>query len=74
MGCTGLEGGVCVGNSHTGVVVEVNLNVAANDAAESADELIDLTRVRATNGISNTNTVHADAIDSLVDRKEVNQV
>jgi len=42
VGGTGLEGAVCVGNSAASVVVEVGLDVAADDTAKSADEVVDL--------------------------------
>lgn len=42
VGGTGLQGAVGVGNGAASVVVEVGLDVAADDAAKSADEVIDL--------------------------------
>jgi len=39
---TGLEGAVGVGNGASGVVVEMALDVAADDTAESPDEVVDL--------------------------------
>jgi hypothetical protein len=42
VGSTGLEGAVCVGNGAASVVVEVGLDVAADDAAKSSDEIVDL--------------------------------
>ena len=42
VGGTGLEGAVCIGNGAASVVVEVGLDVAADNTAESADEVVDL--------------------------------
>lgn len=42
MSGTGLEGTVCVGNSAARVVVEMALNVAADDTTESSHEVVDL--------------------------------
>lgn len=42
VGGTGLEGAVGVGNGAASVVVEVGLDVTADNAAESADEVVDL--------------------------------
>ena len=42
VGGTGLEGAVGVGNRAASVVVEVGLDVAANNATKSADEVVDL--------------------------------
>ena len=42
VGGTGLEGAVGVGNGAASVVVEVGLDVAADNTAESADEVVDL--------------------------------
>lgn len=54
VGRTGLQGGVGVGNGTSGVVVEMRLNVAGDDAAESADEVVDLAGGSASDGIGNT--------------------
>ena len=74
VGRTGLECGICVGDGHTGVVVEVNLDVTRHDAPEGADELVHLARVRATNGVRDTDTVYANAVDRLVDGEEIDEV
>lgn len=42
VGSTGLEGAVSVRNGASGVVVEMALDVAADDTAESPDEVVDL--------------------------------
>ena len=71
---TSLERTVCVRNGHAGVIVEVDLDVTRDDTAESADEVVDLARVRAADGVGDTDTVDTDAVDSLVNREKVNQV
>lgn len=60
--------------THTGVVVQVDLNVALNDATERADEVVDLARVGAADGVSDTDTVDTDLVDGLVDGEEVDEV
>ena len=54
MGGAGLEGAVGVGNRAAGVVVEVRLDIARDDSAKGADEVVDLPGGRTTNGIGNT--------------------
>ena len=54
--------------------MEVNLDVARDDTAEGADEVIDLAGVGATDGVGDTDTVDTDAVDGLVNREEVDQV
>lgn len=54
MRSTGLESAVCVGNSTASVVVEVGLNIAGNNAAESSDQVVDLSGAGTAYGIGNT--------------------
>ena len=54
--------------------MQVDLDIAADDAAERADEVVHLSWVRAPNGVRNTDTVDADLVDGLVDREEVDEV
>lgn len=42
MSGTGLEGAVSVGNGTSGVVVEMALDVAADDTTEGPNEVVDL--------------------------------
>ena len=71
---TCLEGTVRVRDGHTGVVVEVNFDVARYDTTEGADEVVDLARVGAADGVSNTDTVHTNAVDRLVNGEQVDEV
>ena len=50
------------------------LNVARNDTTKSSYEVVYLTRRCATNGISDTNTVDANLVDSAVDGQQIDQV
>lgn len=50
------------------------LNVARNDTTKSSYEVVYLTRRCATNGISDTNTVDANLVDSAVDGQKVDEV
>jgi len=74
VGGTSLKSAVGVGNGAASIVVEVGLDIARNDATESTDEIIDLARRSATDGIGNTDTVDADLVNSAVERKEIDEV
>ena len=54
--------------------MQVDLNVALDDTTESADEVVDLAGVGAADGVSNTDTVHTNLVDSLVDGEEIDEV
>ena len=58
----------------TRVIVEVTFDIARNDTTKSPDEFVNLTRVGATDGISDTDTVYTDLVDSTVDGEEVDEV
>jgi hypothetical protein len=54
-------------HTHSSIVVQVNFNVTLDDTAKSADKFVDLTRVRAADGVGNTHAVHTNLVHSLVD-------
>ena len=54
--------------------MQMDLDITAHNPSECTDEIVNLARVGAADGISNTNTVHANAVDSLVDGQEVDEV
>lgn len=54
--------------------MEVGLDVAANNAAQSADEVVDLAGSGATDGVGNTDTVDANLVDGAVDGEEIDEV
>lgn len=74
MGRTGFEGLVRVCNGATGVVVEVRLNVAGHDISQGTNQLVDLTRGRATDRVGDANAVDANLVDGLVERQKVDEV
>ena len=74
MGGTGLEGTVCVGNGTARVVVEVALNVAADDTTKSSDEVVDLSGGSTADSVSDTDSVDTDLVDGSVKREKVDQV
>ena len=74
VGGAGLERAVGVGDGAAGVVVEVRLDVAADDAAQRAHQLVDLARPRAAHGVGDADPVHADLVDGRVDGQQVDQV
>ena len=74
MGSSSLERTVRVGNGASGVIVEVCLDVAAHDTTECPDQVVDLSRSGTTNGVRDTDSVHTDLVDSLVDGEQVDQI
>jgi len=71
---TGLEGTVCVCNGAARVVVEVALDVAADDAAQGSDQVVDLAGGGTADGVGDTDSVDADLVDGSVEREKVDQV
>lgn len=71
---TSLEGTVGVGDSTASVVVEVGLNVTADDTTQDTDELVDLAGRGTADSVGNTDTLHADLVDGGVDGQKVDQV
>jgi hypothetical protein len=69
-----LERGICVGDGHSSVVMQVYFNVAGDHTAEGAYKLVNLARVRATDGVGDANAVDANLIDGLVDGEEVDEI
>jgi len=72
--CARLERGVCVGDGHSCVVVKVYLDIASDNTAEGANELVNLTRVCATDGVGDAHAVDADLVHGLIDGKEVHEI
>ena len=64
--------GVCNGASR--VIVEVRLDVAANDAAQRAHQLVDLPWPRTADGVRDAHAVDADLVDGRVDGQQVHEV
>lgn len=52
----------------------MDLDIATDDSPQCPDKVIDLTWVRAADSIGDTDSVDADFVYSLVDRKEINKV
>ena len=71
---TGFERGVCVGNGHSGVVMQVYFDIAADDTAKGANEFVNLARVCTTNSVGNADAVNPNFIYRLVDGKEIDEV
>ena len=69
-----LERGVGVRDGHTSIVVQVDLNVTTDDASERPHKFIDLARVGASDRIGDSHPVDTNFVDSLVNRKQVDQV
>jgi hypothetical protein len=69
-----LERSICVGDGHSGVVVQVNLNVTADDATKGAHEVVDLARVRATDGVGDADAIDAYFVHGLINGEEVDEI
>lgn len=54
--------------------MEVRLNVARDNAPQSPNQVVHLSRRSATNGISNTHAVDTDLVHRAVQRQEVDQI
>ena len=74
MSGTGLEGTVGVCNGTARVVVEVALDVAADDTAESSDQVVDLAGGGTADRVGDTDSVDTDLVDGSVQREKVDQV
>lgn len=71
---TSFQSAVRVGNGATAVVVEVGLNVAADDTTERSHEVVHLSWRRAADGVGDADSVDADLVDGAVEGKKINQV
>lgn len=71
---TSLKSGVGVGNSTSGVVVEMRLDVTADDSSQRPDEVVDLSWVGASNSVGDTDSVDANLVDGSVNRQKVDQL
>lgn len=67
------HGRAFVRSSHSDATY-VSLNVAADNASERADEVVDLSGAGATDGVGNTDSVDADLVDGAVDGKQIDEV
>lgn len=52
----------------------MNLDVTRNDAAQCPYKIIHLPWVCTPHSVRNTDTVHTDFVDSLVDRQEIYKI
>ncbi len=67
MGDSGFKSAVGIRNGTAGVIVEMRLDITADDSAQGSDHVIDLSWRSPANGISDADTVHADLVDGGVD-------
>ena len=74
VGRAGLERSVCVGDGHTCIVVQMYFDIAGDNAAKGANELVNLARICATDGIGDADTIDSNFIYRLVNRKEVHEI
>ena len=63
-----------VGDGAAGVVVAVELDVAAHDAAQRLDQIVDLARVGHAHRVGDAHAVDADLVHRPVDRQQIDQV
>jgi hypothetical protein len=60
--------------THAGVIMQVDFDIAAHDASEGPDKVINLARVRTAHCISNADTIDPNFIHCLVYRQEIHEV
>ena len=60
--------------THASVIVQVNLNVAADDPTQRPNQIVHLPGVRAADGVRDADAVDANLVDGLVDGEEVDEV
>jgi hypothetical protein len=70
----GLERGVGVCDGHTGIVVQVDLNVTTDDTPERPHKFVNLTRVGAPDSVGDSHPVDTNLVHGLVNREQVDQV
>lgn len=73
MGCASLQSTIGIGNCTASVIVEMSLDIAADNTSQSSDQVVDLSWRCASNGICNTNTVYANLVDCRVNGEKVDQ-
>lgn len=69
-----LQGGMGIGDGTARVVMEMGLDIGADDASEGPHELVHLARTGNTDCIRNPNTVHTNPVNGLVERQEIHEV
>lgn len=70
----GLQSTVCVCDSASGIVVEMGLDITADNTTESSNQVVHLSGSSAADSVCDTDTVDANLVDGGVDREEVDQV
>ena len=56
------------------VVVEMSLDITADDPSQCPDQVVHLSRVRTSHRIRNADSVDADLVDGLVDREQIDEI
>jgi hypothetical protein len=74
MRSTSLKGSVSVGDGTSSVVVQMNLDVTADNASEGSHQIVHLSGVCTPDGVCNTNAIYANFVYGLVDAEEVDEV
>ena len=72
--CSGFKSAVGIRNGTAGVVVEVALNVTADDTTESSDQVVYLSRACTTDSVCYADSVHTDFVNSAVESEQVDQI
>lgn len=74
MSGTSLQGTVGIGNGAARIVVEVSLDIAADNTTKGSDQVINLSWRGAAHSVGNTDPVNTDLINGGVDGEEIDQV
>jgi hypothetical protein len=74
VGSASLERGVGICDGHTGIIVQVDLNVTTDNTPERPNKFVNLTRVSTSDCIGDSHPIYANLIHGLVNREQVDQV
>lgn len=58
----------------TSVVVEMRLDVTADDTSQRPDEVVDLSRVGTTDSVGDTDSVDTNLVDRAVDAEQIDEL
>jgi hypothetical protein len=74
VGSSSLQSAVRVCNGTTGIIVEMRLDVTADNTSQSSDEIVDLSWRCTANCVRNTDSVYTDLVNCGVNGEEIDEV
>ena len=54
--------------------MQMDFNVTADNPPKSSYQVVDLSRIGTTNGISDADTIHTDLVNCLIDGEQINEI